>query len=60
MISISRTKTYESQKNLKNRFEAIKIKSKKNCYSDQIQKYKNYIKKNKKTWKIMKEIVGKR
>ena len=38
------------------RFEAMKTKANKICYSDQIEKYKDDIKK---TWKIIKELIGK-
>ena len=37
-------------------FEKIKIKSKKNYYSSELNRYKNNIKK---TWEVMKEVIGK-
>ena len=49
--------TNESKyKTYKNLFETIKHKSKKNYYTELITKYKNNIKK---TWEIIKEVIGK-
>ena len=45
--------TYKSYKNL---FESLKKKAKKKYYSEKISKYKHDAKK---TWSIMKELVGK-
>ena len=41
---------------IKNFFEAIKRKSKRNCYSQKILQFKYDIKKR---WNVMKEIIGK-
>ena len=43
-------------KSFKNFFESLKKKSKEKCYSEKISRYKNYAKK---TWSIMKELIGK-
>ena len=52
-----RTYRNETQyKNYKNLFESLKLKSKNNYYSNLIIKYKNDIKK---TWQVMKELLGK-
>ena len=42
-------------------FKSIKLKSKGSSYSQKIIEYKNNLKKTKqnKTWKVMKELVGK-
>ena len=52
-------KTYKNEKKYKtykNLFETLKLKSKKNYYAKLINKYKNNIKK---TWQVIKEIIGK-
>ena len=45
-----------TDKTYKNLFETIKIKSKKNYYSEEILSFKRD---TKKTWKIMKDLTGK-
>ena len=52
-----RTKQSETEyKVYKNMFESIKHKSKKSCYSQKIIEYKDNAKK---TWNVMKELIGK-
>ena len=58
-IKYLKTRTPESEaryKNYKNLFESLRKKAKRNYYSSMLDRYKNN---SKRTWQIMKEIIGK-